>query len=437
MKQFLLLWFLSVSFCASAQSITTIAGTGISGYSGDGNLATLARMKQPGFIAIDRYNNVYFGDAYNNVVRKVTPLGYITTIAGTGIEGYSGDGGLAINAQFFGPSGVAVDQDDNVFVADCLNMVIRKIAPFGVVTTIAGTGVAGYTGDGGPAVSAKLNRPYALAIDTNGNLFFSDAGNYSVRKIDASGIISTIAGCGIFGDSGEGGPATNAHLKWPGQLAFHPKTGELFFPVDANKKVMKVDASGIISTVAGSGIIGNDGDGGPATAAKMKGPNSICFDTAGNLFISDGFSHVIRKVDTGGIISTIVGTGVGGYNGDGDLLTTRQLNGPNIGPFDKWGNLYISDCYNSRVRKINYNPTTVQDVPYRLSNVRIYPNPAASEVTIVADVVISSLTIKNLLGQEVLTQHPGKKEVTLNIETLPAGVYSITTNGSFAGRVVK
>lgn len=394
-------------------------------------------MKQPVFIAIDRFDNVYFGDPFNNVVRRVTPLGYITSIAGTGIEGYSGDGGLAFNARFFGPSGVAVDQDDNVFVADCLNMVIRKIAPSGIVTTIAGTGVTGYSGDGGPAVSAKLNHPYALAIDSNNNLFFSEVGNYIVRKIDASGIISTVAGCGIFGDSGEGGPATNAQLKYPGQPAFHPKTGELYFPVDANKKVMKVDANGIISTVAGTGISGNDGDGGPATTAKMKAPNSICFDTAGNLFISDIFSHVIRKVDTGGVISTIVGTGVGGYNGDGDLLTTRQLNGPNIGPFDKWGNLYLSDSYNSRVRKINYNPTTGKEVPARLSSVRIYPNPAASEVTIVADVAIRSLTVTNLLGQEILTQHPGKKEVTLNIESLPAGAYSISANGSFAGRLVK
>ncbi len=421
----------------SGQVIVTVAGTGgVAGYSGDGGLANLCRLYEPCSICIDNTGNIFIADDGNNVIRKVTSSGIITTFAGTGSEGYSGDGGQATNAQLRNPTGVATDDNGNVFIADYINNVVRKVSSSGIITTIAGAGVSGYSGDGGPATAAKLSLPYAIIVDNSGNIFFSEVGNYVVRKIDASGIISTIAGNGTFGDSGEGGPATAAQLKYPGFIAIHPKTGELYLPVYSNKKVMKVSHDGIITTVAGNGIYAYNGDGGPATAASMKAPNAVFFDTAGNLYIGDNYAYTIRKVNTAGIISTIAGTGTMGYNGDGHPATATLLNRPNNGFFDKWGNLYFADVGNNCIRRINYNPSAVESMDKLHAAIKLHPNPAKETITITTDAKAGHLTILNMLAEEVYRTAVTGKETTVNISHLPAGLYVVRTDGGIVGRFV-
>jgi len=432
---FVLFFFSKIS---SGQSISTAIGTGgVAGYSGDGGPANLCRLYEPGSICIDNEGNIFISDYGNNVIRKVASSGIITTFAGTGGEGYSGDGGQATNAQFKSPTGVATDDDGNIFIADHVNNVVRKISSSGIITTIAGTGVSGYSGDGGPAIAAKLSLPYAIVVDNSGNIIFSEIGNYIVRKVDASGIISTIAGNGTFGDSGEGGPATAAQLKYPGFMAIHPKTGELYIPVDANKKVMKVSHDGIITTVAGNGTYAYNGDGGPATAASMKAPNAVCFDTAGNLYIGDNYAYTIRKVNTSGIISTIAGTGTMGYNGDGLPATATQLNRPNCSFFDRWSNLYFADVGNNCIRRINYNPSAVESMDKLHAAIKLYPNPAKETITITTDAKAGHLTILNMLAEEVCRATVTGKETTVNIGHLPAGLYMIKTDQGYVGQFLK
>jgi len=423
---------------SSGQSISTEIGTGgVAGYSGDGGPASLCMLYQPTSICIDNAGNIFIADVGNNVVRKVASSGIITTFAGTGSEGYSGDGGQATNAQLRNPTGVTTDDNSNIFIADYINNVVRKVSPSGIITTIAGTGVSGYSGDGGPATMAKLSLPYAIIVDNSGNIIFSDVGNYVVRKIDTSGIISTIAGNGTFGDSGEGGPATAAQLKYPGFMAIHPKTGELYIPVHSNKKIMKVSHDGIITTVAGNGINAYSGDGGPATAASMKAPNAVFFDTSGNLFIGDNYAYTIRKVNTSGIISTIAGTGAIGYNGDGHPATATQLNRPNSGFFDKWGNLYFADGGNNCIRRINYNPSAVGSMDKLHAAIKLYPNPAKETITITTDAKAGHLTILNMLGEEVYRAPVTGKETTVNISHLPVGLYMIKTDQGYVGQFLK
>lgn len=429
---FLLFWHMS----AGAQTITTIAGNGTYGYSGDGGPATDAQIKGSLFVAFDKYGNLYIPETHSNVVRKVNTAGIISTVAGTNIAGYAGDGGLATNAAIRGPSGVLIDDNDNIFIADCNNHVIRKINSAGIISTIAGTGVSGHSGDGGPASSAKLKRPYALTFDNVGNIYFSDAGSCVVRKISSSGIITTVAGCGICGDSGEGGPATDAKMYYVGHLAFHPKTGELYIPDHYSSKVRKIKSDGTLIIVAGNGTPGNDGDGGPASSAKMQNPNAVCFDTSGNLFISDVGAHVIRKVDANGIISTIAGTGISGFNGDGNLATLTQINSPNCGNFDKWGNLHFTD-YSGRIRRINYNPILSINETITPSPITLSPNPATNQITISSTTIIQTLHITNILGQLVLTHTPNKKEATINIPHLPPGTYLAKINSTHTSRFVK
>jgi sugar lactone lactonase YvrE len=335
----------------NSQIISNVAGNHIAGYSGDGNLATSAKVNHPNGVAVDASGNIYFSDYYNHVIRKVNASGIISTFAGNTVAGYSGDGSLATSAKLNYPTGVAVDANGNVYIADKNNSVIRKVNTSGIITTIAGTSVAGYTGDGGLATSAKINLPAAVATDVAGNVYISDTYNQAIRKVNTSGIITTIAGGNGIGYTGDGSSATSAELNFPWGLTVD-NSGNIFVGDEHNHVIRKINTSGIISTIAGTGTAGYSGDGGLATNALLNVCNGVVSDAQGNLYISDISNNVIRKINTSGVITTIAGTGVAGYSGNGGAATAAQLDTPSSITLDTAGNVVFTDGNNHVVRKI-------------------------------------------------------------------------------------
>jgi len=331
--------------------ITTIAGSARDGFSGDGGPATSASLFQPRGVAPDTSGNLFIADYGNDRIRKVSSSGIITTVAGNEGFGFSGDGGLATSASLSAPSGVAADMSGNLFIADSGNNRIRKVSASGIVTTIAGSGSHGFSGDGGPATSASFWGPPSIAVDPSGNLFLADIINQRIRKVSVSGIITTVAGNGNQGFSGDGGPAISASFYNPGAVAADA-SGNLFISDNMNQRIRKVSASGIITTVAGNGTQGFSGDGGPATLASLYRPGGVAVDASGNLFIADSFNQRIRKVSTNGIVTTIAGNGNQGFSGDGGPATSASLAYPSGIAVDASGNLYIGDYINNRVREV-------------------------------------------------------------------------------------
>jgi trimeric autotransporter adhesin len=334
----------------AAGIISTVAGIGEYGYSGDGGSATGALLDGPMGVAYDLAGNLFIADTYNNRIRKVTPAGIISTVAGNGNSGYGGDSGQATAAQLSNPSGVAVDYSGNLFIADTYNNRIRKVTPAGIISTVAGNGTSGFSGDGSQATAAKLSQPAGVSVDYSGNLFIADSSNNRIRKVTTAGVISTVAGNGSWGYSGDGGPATTAQIGYPYGVAVD-FSGNLYIADRYNYRIRKVTA-GTISTFAGNGNWGYSGDGGPATAAQIGAPYGVAVDYLGNLFIADTYNYSIRMVTAAGIISTVAGNGDPGYNGDGSLATAAQLNSPYGVAVDYSGNLFIADTYNYRIRRI-------------------------------------------------------------------------------------
>ncbi len=363
--------------------ISTIAGNGTAGFSGDGGAATSAALQDPQGVAVDSAGNVYFGDTTNQRVRKVTPDGIISTVAGNGIRGYSGDGGAATSAQLDYPFGVAVDSAGNLFITSVT--AIRRVTPGGIISTVAGNGTLGYSGDGGPATSAQLNSPYGVTVDSAGNLFISDTGNAVVRKVTPGGVISTYAGTGTNGYSGDGGQATQAQLSFPNGLAVD-RAGDLFFAESINSIIRKVTPAGIISTVAGNGVNGFNkfaGDGGPATQAPLNNPEGVAVDSAGNLFIPDLNHDRVRRVDGAtGLISTVAGTDTQGFSGDSGPATSAQLALPISVALDGAGNLYIADQHNNRIRKVGNAATGPTPTPVPTATPT--PGPVATSGALVS-----------------------------------------------------
>jgi sugar lactone lactonase YvrE len=330
-------------------SITTVAGNGTAGYSGDGGLAASAQLNGPKGVAIDSSTppNVYIADTDNNRVRKVSG-GVITTVAGNGTSGFSGDGGSATNAELSFPEAIAVDNAGNLYIADTDNNRVRKVSG-GVISTVAGNGTAGYSGDGGVATSAQLSLPEGVAVDSVGNLYIADSLNSRIRRVSA-GNITTFAGNGSSGFSGDGGPAGSAALAQPDGVTVD-SAGNLYIADTENSRIRKVVA-GVITTVAGNGQTGYSGDGGAATSASLAFPQGLAVDSAGNLYIADTNNQRLRKV-AGGLISTIGGNGFTLYSGDGGQATNAQLDSPSAIAVDNSGNLYISDSLNNRVRVVS------------------------------------------------------------------------------------
>ena len=339
-------------------TISTVAGGNGGGYSGDGGQARAAQLQYDNEVAVDGAGNVYIADKSNQRVRKVNAsTGIITTVAGTGVQGYSGDGGLAVNAQLNYPGSIALDAAGNLYIADEGSYHIRKVAAStGIITTIAGTGNYGFSGNGGLATQANMV-PWAIAADAAGNVYVTDE-TYRITKIAAStGILTTLAGNGTSGDSGDGGLAVNALVSGYGIAV--DSSGNVYFSQIGDNVVRKITAStGVISRVAGNGgCCGALGDGGSAVTATLDFPNGMAVDHAGNVYISEGLHYRVRKVAAStGIITTIAGNGTAGSPGaapvgDGGPATSAVVS-PNNVALDSAGNIYISDGESYSVREV-------------------------------------------------------------------------------------
>jgi len=333
--------------------VTTVAGTsGVPGYSGDGGAASAAQLSSPTALALDAAGNLFIADANNNVIRRVNPAGAIATVAGGGSLAYVGNGGPATNAVVNAPQAVAVDAAGDLFIVDTLNDVIREVSPAGIITTVAGNGTFGYSGDGGAATAAQLYYPSGVAVDAAGDLFISDSANNVIREVSPAGIITTVAGNGTQGYSGDGGAATAAQLSYPSGVAVDA-AGDLFISDSANNVIRKVGPAGIITTVAGNGTAGYSGDGAAATAAQLYDPSGLAVDSTGDLFIADTSNSVIREVSPAGIITTVAGNGTQGYSGDGGAATAAQLTNPVGIAVDTEGDLLIADESNDVIREVS------------------------------------------------------------------------------------
>jgi uncharacterized protein (TIGR03437 family) len=324
--------------------ITAVAGTGYPGFSGDNGPATSAELFWPLGIALDPLGNLFVADRYNRRVRQVSN-GMIATVVGNGANGYSGDGDLATGAELILPAALAVAKSGDLYVADAGASVVRLVSG-GIITTIAGNGTAGDDGDGGPATSAQLSNPNAIALDQSGNLLIGEFGG-RLREVQA-GVISTLAGGGSK-PSADSGP-TGIRLNDPLGLAVDAR-GNVFIADSANNRVIEV-SNGTPTVVAGTGAAGYAGDNGPATNAALSNPRGVALDNAGNLYIADHDNDVVRMVSAGGIITTVAGNGVQAFGGDNGPAVNAELHHPNGVAVDSAGNLYIADTVNERVRKV-------------------------------------------------------------------------------------
>ena len=304
--------------------ITTVAGTGEWGSSGDGGPATAAQLDRPRALAMDRAGNLYVAEEFGNRIRRIDRSGVITTVAGTGLCCHTGDGGPALEARIRDPEGVAVDASGNVYIADG-RVRVRKIDASGIITTFAGSDERGFGGDGGPAAGALLNRPIAVAADERGYLYVADYENDRIRVIDPSGTISTFAGTGQRGFGGDGGPASEATLNRPVGIAAD-SVGNMYVADSGNRRVRRIDRSGVITTFAGTGECCAQGDGGPAVQARLE-PKGIATDGKGNVYVADGWARV-RRINPTGVITTIAGTGDSPFTEAGGRATDSFLRGP-------------------------------------------------------------------------------------------------------------
>ncbi|MCE2717020.1 MAG: hypothetical protein LW696_07085 [Alphaproteobacteria bacterium] len=349
-------------------NISTIAGNGTTTYTGDGNPAGVALLNNPRGIFRDSAGNTYFADTSNNRIRRIDAMtGIITTIAGTGSAGYSGDGGLATAAMINAPYGVCLDSSGSVvYVAESNGHRIRKInINTGIITTIAGTGTAGYSGDGGSATSAMINTPYGIWPNSSGDIYFADLNNARIRKVDINtGIITTVAGTGTVGYSGDGGPSASAKLNSPWGICID-NTGNIYIADTGNIRVRMIwnaasnttYTQGNIYTVAGNGGSSYSGEGGLATAASLGSLWGVCTDSAGKVYIAGYLTNSIRVFSLGGNITTIAGTGIAGFSGDGGPATSAKLNAPRLVFADNSRDIYISDTGNNRIRMLFSNNT--------------------------------------------------------------------------------
>jgi trimeric autotransporter adhesin len=337
--------------------ITTIAGGNGQGYGGDGSLATATSVKlyRPVFSVVDKIGNVYFTDSGNNRARMISAsTGTITTVAGTGTASNGGDGGAASSANVNNPLGIAMDYSGNLYIV--AQPLVRKIAVTnGIISTYVGTGNSGFSGDNGFATSAMLNAPNGIAIDNVGNMYVADTNNHRVRFIAiATSIITTVAGTGTAGSSASLIQATSANFNTPLGVAVDT-SGHLYIGEDGNNIVRRVDlATGIIRTIAGTGKSGYNGDGIPATAAQLNGPRGIAVDSYGNIFIGDTNNNRVRQVMVGmnNTILTFAGTGVASYSGDGFDCRYASLNNPNGVALDAFGNVYIAEYSGNVIRMV-------------------------------------------------------------------------------------
>jgi uncharacterized repeat protein (TIGR01451 family) len=394
-----------------AQMVTTYAGNGTIGVSGNGGPATAAQLSFAFAATFDAAGNLYLG--MPDAVRKISPAGIITNFAGNGTAGYTGDGGLAVNAEVANVEGIALDAAGNLYfsVGYSPASVVRKVDLAGVITTVVGspTSGPGFSGDGGLAVNAQLSQPRDIAFDAAGNMYIIDAFNARVRKVDVNGIITTIAGNGSpAADAGDGGLAVNASFVGLSSLAIDP-LGNIY--LGCQSVIRKINPAGIISTITGvasvNGIPGNgySGDGGLATAAQVNSVEEMEIDGAGNLIFAEYGNHVVRKISTAGIISTFVGNGTPGFFGDGSIPSMAHLQFPSALAMDATGNLYIGDTWNYRVRKLDFSASPICPTNLNIAKV-LGSNGAATINTSVFPAVGNPAYAGQLRGDALLNPMP-------------------------------
>jgi sugar lactone lactonase YvrE len=394
-------------------TVTTFAGTGFCGYSGDGGRATAAMLDNPSALAFDPQGNLLVTDTGNSRIRKIDGSGTITTIAGNGTFGYSGDGGPATQASLGAPRGIASDAAGSMYIADSSNFVIRLVDSAGTIHTVAGNHTSGHNGDNGPATAAQIGSPNGVAVDSSGNFYIADSNNY-IRKVDTTGTITTVAGTGFSGNTGDGGPGTSAAIGFPqavlasgnvlyigtsssvwvldlatgiihlyagaanangyagdGGLAVSAYfnnvaafaldgSGNLLLADSENDRVREINSgSQVVSTIAGGSL--GEGRRGVDASLNLNFGGHIATDSAGNLYIADTENNLIRKVSPKGVISTVAGVGTSGYTGDNGPATSAQLWRPTSVALDGAGNLFIADSGDGAIRKVD-NAGTITSV---------------------------------------------------------------------------
>ncbi len=353
----------------SVPTIATVAGTGVAGRSGDGGSALAAEIGHPRGLALAPGGGFVFAEPFNETVRRVWPYGTITTVAGTGVAGFSGDGGPATEAELDLPHGVAFTPSGGLLVADALNNRIRLVSPDGTITTVAGTGVAGFAGDGGPATEAELDAPHGVAALPDGGFLVPDTGNERIRRVWPDGTITTVAGDGVRGFAGDGGPATEAELASPFGVAPTPDGGMLIAD-NGNNRVRRVAPDGTITTVAGDGVRCYGGDGGPALLASLSSPHNLAPLPDGGLLIADTGNNRVRRVWPDGTITTVAGTGVAGFSGDGGPAAQAELALPKaLLVLPDLSGFLVADAQNNRVRLVRVDlrpPLELRLEPRRL-----------------------------------------------------------------------
>lgn len=423
---------LSTSFQVYAQGIiTTIAGNGVTQYIGDGAPATSLSLGEPGGIVMDKAGNILIAEVANLRIRKLSPSGVLSTIAGNGTYGFAGDGGTGSTAVFARPSGIALDTSGSIYISDRMNNRIRKIEiTTGIINTVVGNGTGGYTGDGIAATSATLETPVGICIDKFNNLYIADFGNHRVRKVELNtGIISTIAGTGEMGYSGDGGLAINAKLLFPNAVAIDTM-GNVYVTEFGNSTVRKIDIStGVISTIAGTGVQGYTGDGGLASAATLRMPGGLFVDDSDNVIVCDGGNNVVRVIKKNdGKIYPVAGSGLYGYDGDGGLAIYAKLNEPRAVYRAADGHVYIADAYNSVIRKLSLVPLgIIADDRDEKKEIVIYPNPVQNGIMHAKANCNISYAITNVLGQVVYKGSIlGGHEEMIDASLLEHGVYWFT-----------
>jgi sugar lactone lactonase YvrE len=331
----------AVSCLTNFPIVTTLAGSGLPGPTNGGfanGTGTSARFNIPQGVAVDSSGNVYVADALNNLIRKITPAGVVSTFAGSGSRGSMNGTGTA--ASFAFPTGIALDSSGNFYVVDTGNYLIRKITADGVVTTLAGSTVGFIDGLG---TTARFNNPQSIAVDSSGNIYVAERNLFTIRKITPEGAVTTFAGSGTRGSSD--GTGTSASFYFPMGVAVD-SSGNVYVADQGNNLIRKITPAGAVSTFAGSGSRGSTN--GTGTAASFNGPIGIALDSSGSVYLSE--THLIRKITSAGVVSTLAGTGSqGSENGEG---TAASFNGPIGISVDSTGNVYVADTYNHLIRKI-------------------------------------------------------------------------------------
>ncbi len=434
------------AFNAKAQTITTVAGNGTSsGISGDGGLATNASINGANGGAFDKHGNYYVADVLGHRLRKVSPDGIITTVAGTGTAGYNGDGIQATAARLDNPTAVVIDSSGNIIIDDGNNYRIRRVSSStGKISTIAGTGTSGYNGDNIPATNAQLGGVQDICLDISGNLYLADQVNFRVRKINAAGIITSIAGDGTFSGTGPtaDGPATSCGFNFLSAVT-SDEASNIFIGDRSAARVWRVNTSGTISVVAGDGSFTYIGDNVPATATGII-PSRLTVNKLGELVIADRASLRIFKIDTTGIIHNIAGNGSTGYSGDGGPSTAASLDFPAGVVYDTCDNLYIAESTNRRVRKVTFS-ATCHDETSKVkganieSAISLYPNPATTHLTVKTSEKINTISLTNLFGQTIpITESTiTNNKAEMNIAHLPPGMYLMRVNEVYVQRFMK